>query len=68
MNFFDYGVVAFRCRQAMRHVDAADYQYTILSLHLTPNFARECPLPCLDLPRCQRGGKGALHSGPGSRH
>ncbi len=50
----------------MADKDAANHKHTVLSLHLTTHIADKCPLARLDVPRCQRGGKGALQSGRGS--
>ncbi len=53
-------------RKPMADKDAANHKHTVLSLHLTTHIADKCPLARLDVPRCQRGGKGALQSGRGS--
>lgn len=44
----------------MLNPDAANDQYAVLGLHLAAHIAAECATTALDIPRCQRGGKGAL--------
>jgi len=40
--------------------DASNHQDAILGFDLAPHVAAECPSACLNIPRCQRGGKCAL--------
>jgi hypothetical protein len=42
--------------------DSPNHQDSFLDLHLASHFAAEGAAPCLDIPRCQRGGKCALQS------
>ncbi len=46
--------------QTMMNQDAANDQDAFLRLHLATHVTGECPSTCLNLPRCQRGGKRAL--------
>ncbi len=51
----------------MVNEDPANDQYAILGFHLATYFTGQSPTTGFDLPRCQRGGKSALQSGPGGR-
>ena len=46
--------------QAMVYQDAANDEDAFLRFHLATHVAGEGPSTCLNLPRCQRGGKRAL--------
>ncbi len=46
--------------QAMMYKDAVNDEDAFLRFHLPTHVAGECPSTCLNLPRCQRGGKRAL--------
>lgn len=49
--------------------DAPNHQNILLGLDLAAHVTTECPSACFDIPRCQRGGKGALESsGSGGNH
>ena len=37
--------------------DAANHKDAFLGFDLAAHVAAECPSACLDIPRCQRGGK-----------
>ena len=60
MHFFDRAADVLRSDQAMVDENATNDENAILNLYLATNVARECPLSCLDIPHCQRGGKRAL--------
>ena len=46
--------------QAMMNRDAVNDEDAFLRFHLATHVAGKCPSTCLNLPRCQRGGKRAL--------
>lgn len=46
--------------QAMVNADATNDEHAVLRFDLATHVAGERPSTCPDLPRCQRGGKGAL--------
>jgi len=48
-----------RC-QSMVNENPANDKYAILGFHFATHCARQSSATCLDVPRCQRGGKRAL--------
>lgn len=44
----------------MVNENPANHKHTILGFHLATHIARQSSPARFDLPRCQRGGKGAL--------
>ena len=63
VHFFDRVADVLSGGQAMVDENAANDENAVLRLDLTTHVAGQCSLSCLDIPRCQRGGKGALQSG-----
>jgi hypothetical protein len=68
MHFFDRVADLLWRGQAMVDEKTTNDKNAILSLYLATHVAGECSLSCLDIPRCQRGGKGALQSGSRGGH
>jgi hypothetical protein len=68
MHFFDRAADVLRGGQAMVNEKATNDENAFFSLDLATHVARECSLSGPDIPRCQRGGKGALQSGGCGRH
>jgi hypothetical protein len=68
MYFFDRVADVLRGRQAMVNENATNDENAVLSLDLATHVAGECSLSGPDIPRCQRGGKGALQSSGRGRH
>jgi hypothetical protein len=62
MHFFDRIADVLRGGQAMVNENATNDENAVLSLDLAAHVAGERSLSGLDIPRCQRGGKGALQS------
>lgn len=60
MHFFDDVTNVFWNREPVVNEDSPNHQDALLGLHLAPHIAAERPAACLDIPRCQRGGKCAL--------
>jgi hypothetical protein len=60
MDFLDHTAGVLRYRHPVVNENPANDQYTIFGFHLPSHFTRQRPATCLDLPRCQRGGKRAL--------
>jgi hypothetical protein len=63
MHFFDRAADVLRGGQTMVDENTTNDENAVLSLHLATHVAGERSLSGLDIPRCQRGGKGALQSG-----
>jgi len=51
-----------RCH-SMVNEDPANDKHAVLSFHFATHIARQSSATCLNVPRCQRGGKRALQSG-----
>jgi hypothetical protein len=68
MHFFYRVAEVFRSRQAVVDENAANDENAVLSFDLASHVAGERSLSGLDIPRCQRGGKGALQSSRRGRH
>jgi hypothetical protein len=54
--------------QAHLHMDAPDYQHTVLSLNLASNLSCQSPVAGIDVARFQRTSKGTKHSTRSGRY
>ena len=68
MHFFDRVEDVLRGGQAMVNEEAPNDENAVLRLDFATHVAGERSLSGLDIPRCQRGGKGALQSSRRGRH
>ena len=60
VHFLDDAANVLREYEPMVDENAPNHQDALLGFDLAPHVAAECPSACLDIPRCQRGGKCAL--------
>jgi hypothetical protein len=65
VHVIDHVTKIFWNRESMTDRNPPDHQNPIFGLNLTTHIAAESSSTCLDVPRCQRGGKCALKSGAG---
>jgi hypothetical protein len=62
VDALDDGPRFFGRDQAHLHMDAPDYQHTVLSLNLTSNLSCQKPVAGIDVARFQRTSEGTKHS------
>ena len=60
VHFFHDTTNVLRNHKLVVNEDSTNHQNSFLGLHLSAHLAAEGAAACLDIPRCQRGGKCAL--------
>ncbi len=60
MHFFHNTTNILWNRESVVNEDSPNHQDSFLGFHLAAHVAAESASTCLDIPRCQRGGKCAL--------